>query len=92
MQYLVKRVRLKDSNNGTVARHIRDRLGREGMAPVEAERRAVACDRDRGGDEGGHGINTGWTQGLCGCKITKYLGNAFVFLNKNHTFVRKIDM
>ena len=48
MQYLVKRVRLRDSNNGTVARHIRDRLGREGMAPVEAERRAVACDRDRG--------------------------------------------
>lgn len=48
MQYLVKRVRLRDSNNGTVARHIRDRLGREGMVPVEAERRAVACDRDRG--------------------------------------------
>ena len=48
MQYLIKRVRLRDSNNGTVARHIRDRLGREGMAPVEAERRAVACDSDRG--------------------------------------------
>lgn len=48
MQYIVKRVRLRDSNNGTVARHIRDRIGREGMAPVEAERRAVACDRDRG--------------------------------------------
>lgn len=48
MQYIVKSVRLRDSNNGTVARHIRDRLGREGMASVEAERRAVACDRDRG--------------------------------------------
>ena len=50
MQYIVKRVRLRDSNNGPVPRHIRDRLGREGMAPVEAERRAVACDRDRGGE------------------------------------------
>ena len=48
MQYIVKRVRLRDSNNGTIACHIRDRLGREGMAPVEAERRAVACDRERG--------------------------------------------
>lgn len=48
MQYIVKRVRLRDSNNGIVARHIRHRLGREGMAPVEAERSAVACDRDRG--------------------------------------------
>lgn len=48
MQYLVKRVRLRDSNNGTVARHIRDRLGREGIAPVEAERSAVDCDSDRG--------------------------------------------
>ena len=48
MQYLVKRVRLRDSNNGTVARHIRDRLGLEGMAPVEAERRAMARARDSG--------------------------------------------
>ena len=48
MQYIVKRVRLRDSNNGTIACHIRDRLVLEGMAPVEAERRAVACDRDRG--------------------------------------------
>ena len=48
MQYIVKRVRLRDSNNVTVASNIKYSLRREGMAPVEAERRAVACDRDRG--------------------------------------------